>query len=64
MPPSKPKNLRGFPDERFENPEKLNNTQLPLWEIFFSNLRSIRPLEKEYSDIQSLIDGAIKIKRV
>ena len=52
-----------FPYERFGDPEKLNNTQLPPYETFFSKLRNNSPPEKNYSDIQSLIDGGFSSKK-
>ena len=48
-----------FPHEWFNDPEKLNNTQLPLYETFFSKLPNSNPLEKDYSDFQSSIDDGL-----
>ena len=45
-----------FPHESFDDPEKLNNTQLSTYETFFRKLRNIYPLENDYSDLQSSID--------
>ena len=36
-----------FPYEWFDNPEKLNNKELPPYDSFFSKLRNINPLEKD-----------------
>ena len=36
-----------FPYERFDNPEKLNNKELPPYDSFFSKLRNINLLEKD-----------------
>ena len=44
------KNL--FIYEWFDNPEKLNNEELPPYDSSFSKLRIINPLEKDYNDIQ------------
>ena len=43
-----------FPYELFDNPEKLNNKQLPPYNSFFSKLRNIKPLEKDYNDFENL----------
>ena len=39
-----------FPYEWFDNPEKLNNKERPPYDSFFSKLRNINPLEKDYND--------------
>ena len=36
-----------FPYESFDNPEKLNNKELPPYDSFLSKLRDINPLEKD-----------------
>ena len=36
-----------FPSEWFDNPEKLNNKELPPYDSFFSKLRNNNPLEKD-----------------
>ena len=41
-----------FPYEWFDNPEKLNNKELPPYDSFFSKLRNINPLEKDYNDFE------------
>ena len=41
-----------LPDERFNDPEYLNNTQFPPYDTFFGKLRNNNPLEREYSDFQ------------
>ena len=43
-----------FPYEWFDNPEKLNNKELPPYDSFFSKLCNIIPLEKEYNDFENL----------
>ena len=43
-----------FPYEWFDNPEKLNNKELPPCDSFFSKLRNINPLEKDYNDFENL----------
>ena len=45
-----------FPYEWFDDPEKLNTTQLPPYETFFSKLHNKNPLDKKVfrlSDINS-----------
>ena len=51
-----------FPYEWFNDPEKLNNTQLPPYETFFSKLCIKNHLEKDCSDFQILIDGGLTSK--
>ena len=41
----KTKETKGFPYEWFDNPEKLNNKELPPYDSFFSKLRNFNPLE-------------------
>ena len=43
---------RFFPYERFDCPQKMNNSELPPYDAFFSKLRNVNPLEKDYSDYQ------------
>ena len=43
-----------FPYEWFDNPEKLNNEELPPYDFFFSKLRIINPLGKDYNDFENL----------
>ena len=51
----KTEKTKGFiHQEWFENPEKLNNGELPPYQSFFSKLRNINPLEKDYNDSENL----------
>ena len=43
-----------FPYEWFDDPKKLNYTQFLPYHTFFRKLRSIYPLEDDYSDFQFL----------
>ena len=43
-----------FPYEWFDCPQKINNSELPPYNAFFSKLRNMNPLEKDYSDYQTL----------
>ena len=38
-----------FPYERFDHPDKMQNTELPPYDAFYSKLRSCNPLEAEYT---------------
>ena len=44
-----------FPYERFDDVEKLQNTELPPYDTFFSKLRSWNPLEREYTEYLHLL---------
>ena len=48
-----------FPYEWFHNPEKLNNKELPPYDSFFSKLRNINPLEKDYNDFENLTTSGL-----
>ena len=41
--------------EWFGCPQKMSNSELPPYEAFFSKLRNVNPLEKNYSDYQKLL---------
>ena len=43
-----------FTYEWFDCPQKMNNSGLPPYDAFSSKLRNVNPLEKDYSDYQSL----------
>ena len=50
-----------FPYERFECPQKMNNTELPPYDAFSrSKLRNVNPLQKDYSDYQKLLSCGLK----
>ena len=49
-----------FPYEWFDCPQKMNNSELPLYDAFFSKLRKVNPLEKDYSDYQNLPSSGLK----
>ena len=48
-----------FTYEWFDNPEKLNNKELPPYDSFFRKLRSINPLEKDYNDFENLTTSGL-----
>ena len=48
-----------FPYEWFDNPEKLNNKELPPYDSFFSQLCNINPLEKDYNDFENLTTSGL-----
>ena len=41
-------------------PQKMNNSELPPYDAFFSKLRNVNPLEKDYSDYQNLLGNELK----
>ena len=43
-----------FPLEWFDNPDKMQNTELPPYDAFYSKLRSCKPLEAEYTEFVNL----------
>ena len=49
-----------FPYQWFDCPQKMSNSELPPHEAFFSKLRNVNPLEKDYSDYQKLISCGLK----
>ena len=49
-----------FPYEWFDCSQKLNNSELPPYEAFFSKLRNMNPLEKNYSDYQKILSSGLK----
>ena len=48
-----------FPYEWFENPEKMNNKELPSNDSFFCKLRNIIPLEKDCNDFENLTTSGL-----
>ena len=49
-----------FPYEWFDCPQKMDNSELPPYDAFFSKLRNVNPLEKDYSDYQKLLSSGLK----
>ena len=49
-----------FPYEWFDCPQKMNNSELPPNDAFFSKLLKVNPLEKDYSDYQKLLSSGLK----
>ena len=49
-----------FPYEWFDCPQKMNNSELPPYDAFFSKLRNVNPLEKDSSDYQKLLGCGLK----
>ena len=49
-----------FPYEWFGCPQKMNNSELPPYDAFFSKLRNVNPLEKDHSDYQKLLSCGLK----
>ena len=48
------------PCEWFDCPQKMNNSELPPYDAFFSKLRNANTLEKDYSDYQNLLGSGLK----
>ena len=48
-----------FPYEWFNHPDKLQNWELPLYDAFYSELRSCNPLETEYTDYVNLLKSGL-----
>ena len=38
----------------------MNNSEFPPYDAFFSKLRNVNPLEKDYSDYQNLLGSGLK----
>ena len=49
-----------FPYEWFDCPRKMNNRELPPYNAFFSKLRNVNSLEKDYSEYQKLLSSGLK----
>ena len=49
-----------FPYECFDCPQKMSNGELPPYDVFFSKLRNLNPLEKDYSDYQKILSCRLK----
>ena len=48
-----------FPYERFDHPDKMQNTELPPYDAFYSKLPSSNPLETEYMDYVNLLKSGL-----
>ena len=48
-----------FPHEWFDHPDKMQNTELPTYDAFYSKLRSCNPLEAEYTDYVNLLKSGL-----
>ena len=49
-----------FPYEWFDCTQKMNDGELPPYDAFFSKLRNVNPLEKDYSDYQNVLSSGLK----
>ena len=49
-----------FPYEWFDGPQNMSISELPLNDAFFSKLRNVNTLEKDYSDYQKLLSCGLK----
>ena len=52
-----------FPYEWSEHPEKMQNTELPPYDTFYSKLRSGNPLEAEYTDYVNLLKNGLTTEK-
>ena len=50
---------RFFPYEWFDHPDKMQNTELPPYDAFYSKLRSCNPLEAKYTDYVNLLKSGL-----
>ena len=48
-----------FPYEWFDHPDKMQITELPPYDAFYSKLRSCNPLETEYTDYVNLLKSGL-----
>ena len=48
-----------FPYEWFDHVDKMQNTELPPYDAFYSKLRSSNPLEAEYTDYVNLLKSGL-----
>ena len=53
------KTRRFFPNDWFDDPDKVQNTELPPYDAFYSKLRSCNPLEAEYTDYVILLNSGL-----
>ena len=49
-----------FPYEWFECPQRMYNSEIPPYNSFFSKLRKVNPLEKDFSEYQKLLSCGLK----
>ena len=52
-----------FPYEWFDCPQKMNNSELLPYDAFFSKLRNMNTLEKDYSEYQKLLSCGLKTEK-
>ena len=48
-----------FPYECFDHPDKMQNTELPPYDVFYSKLRNCNPHETEYTDYANLLKSGL-----
>ena len=49
-----------FPYEWFDCPQKMNNSELPPYDAFYSKIRNVNLLEKDFSDYENLLGSGLK----
>ena len=57
------KTKKNFPYQRFDHPDKMQNTELPTYDAFYSKLRSCNPLGAEYTDYANLLKSGLTTKQ-
>ena len=50
---------RFFPYEWFDHPDKMQKTEFPPYDAFYSKLRSCNPLEAEYADYVNILKNGL-----
>ena len=53
-----------FPYEWFDHADKMQNTELPSYDAFYSKLRNCNPLEAEYTDYVNLLKSGLTTEQV
>ena len=49
-----------FPNEWFDCPQKMSNSEFPPYDAFFSKLRNVNPRAKDHSDYQKILSCGLK----
>ena len=52
-----------FPYEWFDCTQKMNNSEFPPCDAFFSKLRNVNPLETDYSNYQTLLSSGLRTEK-
>ena len=52
-----------FPYEKFDQPDKIQNAELPPFDAFYSKLRSCNPLEADHTDYVNLLKSGLSTEQ-